>query len=287
MDSPWSSFIFSWHMPLFFFISGFFLKFNRPFKDLTIDSLKRLMIPYFIFAHVGLLAEYIKRWALHRDALVLTDELIGIYWKMDMSGLIHQYGFVLWFLPALLSARVLLTLMTKIFAGNDLLILIGCFLCFYAGLNLSLPFCIDEGLTAVCWLFFGSFYFRRIQNVKYHSFLLIPSLCVLFLIPLPALDMASKGYDFIPYNFLWAFSVIVILVNIIKFVPESKFISSWGEQTMFLFIFHPYTNNVSHIFLQKIGFDNWVLKLVISLVILQVMMIAKIKLNNFGPLKYV
>jgi fucose 4-O-acetylase-like acetyltransferase len=31
--SPMGQFIFSWHMPLFFVISGFFIKFNLPFNE--------------------------------------------------------------------------------------------------------------------------------------------------------------------------------------------------------------------------------------------------------------
>ena len=111
--SPFGTFIYSWHMPLFFMIAGFFIKFDLSLKEFIIKDFKRLMIPYFLFAIVGLLLETIKRIALHRESLDYIHEIKAVFIWMDMSSLINTYAFVLWFLPALFFARVFLVVINK------------------------------------------------------------------------------------------------------------------------------------------------------------------------------
>ena len=106
--SPFGTFIYSWHMPLFFMIAGFFIKFDLSLKEFIIKDFKRLMIPYFLFAIVGLLLETIKRIALHRESLDYIHEIKAVFIWMDMSSLINTYAFVLWFLPTLFFSRVFL-----------------------------------------------------------------------------------------------------------------------------------------------------------------------------------
>ena len=84
IDNPLNEFIFSWHMPLFFMISGFFIKPNFSLKDLIIKDWKRLIIPYFIFAFLGVFIESIKRWGLHREPLVYVHEFKAIFLWMDI-----------------------------------------------------------------------------------------------------------------------------------------------------------------------------------------------------------
>ncbi len=77
--SPLGGFIFSFHMPLFFIVAGFFIKFDLTFKEFVSKDFKRLVIPYFIFSVVGLGLEILKRYALHRNTVNLLDELQGVF----------------------------------------------------------------------------------------------------------------------------------------------------------------------------------------------------------------
>ena len=72
------------------------------------------------------------------------------------------------------------------------------------------------------------------------------------------------------------------------FELESKLVTLWGENTMLLFIIHPYTNHIGHaIFGNEILFGNWHLKLVVSLIILQCVLFVKLRFINRGIFKYV
>ena len=101
INSPLNLFIFSWHMPLFFFLSGFFIDTKKSINDFVVNNFNRLMIPYFIFSTLALIIEPIKRTLLGREDIDVLSELIGIFFFMDYPHLINTYGFVLWFLPAL------------------------------------------------------------------------------------------------------------------------------------------------------------------------------------------
>ncbi|TLS69321.1 acyltransferase family protein [Photobacterium damselae] len=47
--TPFSNIIYSWHMPLFFMISGFFINSKNNISKLVVKDWKRLMIPFFLF----------------------------------------------------------------------------------------------------------------------------------------------------------------------------------------------------------------------------------------------
>lgn len=102
--SPFSSFIFSWHMPAFFVASGFLLGMRDAQHATTSVFSKKDLFHlggyYLFFGVLGITAEFFKDVALGRPILPLGESLLGLLYFMDMPHL-HHYGFVLWFLPAL------------------------------------------------------------------------------------------------------------------------------------------------------------------------------------------
>jgi len=170
--SPFSTFIFSWHMPLFFIIAGFFIKYKISIKDFIFKDFKRLMIPYFLFALVGLVVETIKRIALHRESLDYLHEIQGIFIWMDMPSLINTYAFVLWFLPALFFARVILVIIDKL-AKNIFMQFLIVSILFSFSFLVQLPFGIDNSLNAILFVFLGSIFLGFIKTIKYCIYFLL------------------------------------------------------------------------------------------------------------------
>jgi len=285
--SPFGAFIFSWHMPLFFILAGFFIKYELSMKEFFIKDFKRLMIPYFIFAIVGLVLEPLKRIALHRDSLDYLYEIQGIFIWMDMPSLINHYGFVLWFLPALFFGRVFLFLMNKRITSiliQSVIILI----LFSVSFFVNLPFGIDNALNAILFIFTGSLFFRFYQEDKILYILPFILAGLVFYIGIPALDMASKSYGNVVINIFWAVSIVFVIITILKGLDfKSKLLTIWGGNTMLLFIIHPYTNNIAHIVVEKLHFGDWYLKFFISLVLLQGVLLIKQRFENRGVFRYV
>ena len=284
--SPFGQFIFSWHMPLFFVVSGFFIKFNLSFSDFFIKDFKRLMVPYFIFSFVGLGAEFLKRLLLHRDELDLLVEIKGILFYMDMSSLANQYGFVLWFLPALFFARLFLLLIQKITQNvfyNFIMVVLLFFISFY----IDLPFALDNALNSVIWVYIGFVYFNYYQQNRWLYLLPVIGALVLLFFGLPELDMANKFYSNELLVILWALPVVYTFILTLKTFPILNTYNQLGKYTMLLFVFHPYTNNAAHIMVEKIHPNAWYLSFGISLLLLYMLILIKKKVGNKGFFKYV
>ena len=285
--SPLGGLIFSWHMPLFFMIAGFFIKFDLSFKDFVSKDFKRLMIPYFIFAILGLILEIVKRYLLHRDSLNISDELQGIFIWMDMTSLIHTYAFVLWFLPVLFFAKIIFYLIHKFIVSLFLqFILIS--LLFALSFMFNLPFGFDNAMNALLFIFIGNLFYTCYQDNKllYMLPFVLVGLYVFF--GVPALDMATKNYSNVFINILFASSIIYTFIMLFKKINiDSNLLKIWGGNTMLLFIVHPYTNNIASIVVEKLHFGDWYLKFFISVVLLQIILFMKLKFENRGLFKYV
>lgn len=285
--SPLGSFIYTWHMPLFFILAGFFIKFDLSLKEFIVKDFKRLMIPYFIFAFVGLAMEALKRIALHRESLDYIYELKAVFIWMDMSSLINSYAFVLWFLPALFFARVFLVLLNK-YIKNIMFQFIIIFILFSSSFLGDLPFGIDNSLNAVLFVFIGNLFFRFYQESKILYVLPFIVLALYFTFGIPSLDMATKNYENIFINIFFALGIVYMMILFFKKVNYSnRFLTLWGGNTMLLFIIHPYTNNIAHIVVEKLHFGEWYLKFFISLALLQMVLFIKQRFENKGIFKYV
>ena len=290
--SPWGQFIFSWHMPLFFLVAGFFIKFDLDIKSFLIKDFKRLLAPYFIFTLFALVVTIAKVYVLHRPSLDYGQELLAIFFWMNESSLMHTYGFVLWFLPALFLARFFLYLIKKYikFVLIQVLIVVALFIIsFY----ITLPFALDKAFNAVIWVFLGNTLMRLYRGdreiIYFLSFVFVIGIFVFY--GVPSLNMAAKYYVEPVINLLWAASFVTLLVFVLKSFNYNKeltrFINSWGGNTMILFIIEPYTNNIASIFVEKIHFGNWSLKFLISLIILQCLLLVKQRYERLWIFKYV
>lgn len=287
ITSPFSVFIFSWHMPLFFAMSGFFVKFDVSLKEFIVRDFKRLMVPYFLFAMIALGAETFKRIALQRESLDYFKELQGIFIWMDMSSLLHTYAFVLWFLPALFFARVILVFIDHYIRNIGMQFLITSIL-FASSFYINLPFGFDNAMNALFFVFVGSVFFRFYQESKILYSLPFLLIGLYFAFGVPLLDIASKNYENVFINICWALAIIGSFILMLKYFNyQNKILTLWGGNTMLLFIVHPYTNNIAHLIVEKVYFGDWYLKLFISLILLHIVLLIKLRFENRGIFYYV
>ncbi len=285
ISNPGTKFIYSFHMPLFFIISGFFIKFDISFKKFITSDIKRLIVPYFIFSIFGVCVETIKRFALHRPILDYVHEIKAVFIYMDFQHLINSYANILWFLPALFFARLLLYLIHKNI--KNILLQIGLIIfLFIAGLYLELPFALDEAMNALLFVFVGNMYFKYFKS--YNILILCLALIVVLLAyygGIPKLNMATKDYESVFINILWAIGIVGIMIDLLKrYSINNNYISLWGRETMFVYIFHAYTNNIAHILVP----EYWYVKFFITLSLLIILLIIKIKVfKNRFIFKYI
>lgn len=151
---PFRAFIYSFHMPLFFFIAGYFLK-KRPLQTELCLSAKRLLIPYLFTAFwFCIAATYVDPSRL-QDVIVVC--LLGFRAQYVPDWINGHIG-ILWFFWALFWARLIVSVLTQRIKSNAwlgiiffVLALLGMFL----NRRIFVPFCIPQGMCAAGFLFVG------------------------------------------------------------------------------------------------------------------------------------
>lgn len=291
-NSPIFEFISSWVMPVFLMIAGFFFDSKVPLKKRVQGDFKRLMIPYFIFCGFALVIEAFKRLALNRPPLIISHELLGVFWRMSGDSLSQHYGIVLWFLPALFFARLIVTILQNLTNGDLALMFFISSALFVVGIKIPLALALDQALISSLWIIFGQVLFKKTDKMSSPVWLYVfPCMFLIFLtFSIPHLHMPNKEYVNPLVNILWSVGMFFMLTLMFKskYFPES--LNSWltffGRHSMAVFILHPYTNNVAHLAVKLIDENAWVLKLILSLLLLYPVLLLKDRFPNRFLFRY-
>lgn len=109
------SWIFSFHMPLFFIISGMLISCKREeekdLKEIVKRKFRSIMIPYFWFSLIYIMIVLYS--LLITKVVPLKTLFIQLWYVLGMYGMN-----VLWFLPALFASEVLFLFITQRFKGK-------------------------------------------------------------------------------------------------------------------------------------------------------------------------
>ena len=260
--SPFSRLIYSFHMPLFFIASGFFLNPTNELKSEIIKSFKRLFKPFFIYLILGFIIEFLKRFYLDREQLKLED-FIGALIYMDYDRLLGTYAFVLWFLPALFIGKTIIYLILK-YSRFFLIEIALISIAFLIGYNFNFSLAIDDGLISAPYIFIGYYFYKNkdvLTNKTTAVVLLIPLLLISLVYGVPELNISTKYFESILINLLWTCALSFLLFIIFSGLKFNlKALEYLGINSLLIFLIHPYTNNIAYY-----AASNYLLQLFISL----------------------
>lgn len=166
---------YSFHMPLFFFLSGivFHHRKNERFLPMVKKNIKNILLPYLLFAVSSYLIWFYFFASYTPSLPEIREHLQGILYGNNGDNIMFYNG-VLWFLPALFATKVLFSSFTELSVKKRFLLL---FLFFFsiAGYLFSvffpedkLVFGLESALTAV--VFFGSGFIWNTQAEKLNTF---------------------------------------------------------------------------------------------------------------------
>ncbi|MBQ0008621.1 MAG: acyltransferase family protein, partial [bacterium] len=147
-------FIFSFHMPLFFLVSGYLYK-KKPNLQMFWTLFKRLMVPYIVLGFLFLIYS-------EPPLEALMSLLAAECWKMRPCVIETQaIAGVFWFLPAMFFAKLIYNFIadTK-YVHIIVLVLFTSF--WIVGKHTHLPLCISEGCTAMIFVHLG-YMFRQYE----------------------------------------------------------------------------------------------------------------------------
>lgn len=286
--------ILAFHMPLFFWISGFLYaekqEENVSIKDFLKKRFMRLIVPWIFWVFIDYMITAIQ------EIISADFEFLPFIVKLFTDII---YGTSFWFLPCMFVADILFHLSYKIMhhikssAPSEIQLLLGALL--FWGLSwienqsvsIILPFRIDVSLMATGFLFLGAGMHNVIQIIKHKGGLVKVSL-FLTLTVLSLICIVLNGRDgsnFMMYmneygNYLYAIAgagsliiCTIIFLDISQPLLPKKYLFYLRRNSLILFPIHMLILRMVQILYPQINTYNLWVQSVINLVLIHIFMI--------------
>ncbi len=293
-------FIYSFHMPLFFILSGYLYKNKEKFIK---AKAKSILIPYLSIAIISFLYWcFFERYFREQDVNPI-DAFFNIW--LAIPSINYVFNTALWFLPCLFTTETMFHLMeTKIKNKKillSILIILSIIGYIYAKFNIiRLPWGLDTAFIAIGFYSFGYWFKRKesiiIQkiNINLIKKVLIIFACLIITIILPQIagkmNIGNLVYPIYPVIYITSFAgffMIYILSNIIK---ENKILQYLGTNTIIIMGIHEPIKRIAleliirifNISLEVIR-TNLVGIMLITLIVLVICIPAIYIINNYLP----
>ena len=301
--------IYSFHMPLFFFISGYLFNsaMYKQYKtsEFIKNKLRSLIIPYFLMALICYflfilfpVISSILRGDTQPKLPILTKYLLGILYSRGSIDWLPNCS-PLWFLTCLLCAHIIFFVVNKKIRAHVkltiCLLLIG-----FAGyltsqyLPFKLPWNIDTALTAVVIMGIGYFYraYGLFKLTNKHQILFIFIFLAINLLSCyyntgfvgnRLVDMASNRYGNILLFYLGGISGTLAIIHISATILTTNFLIFLGKNTMPIIGFNYAVIRLVDTTLANFFPYVWYVSFIIQVISLSIMILV---VNNFSVLTY-
>lgn len=267
---------FTFHLPLFFIVSGYFLHTDRPLN--LKREIRQLFPPYVLTCFVvicGMVLVNIIQGGVVSNRVLLLDWInASIFGAGDLvpNPLWPQTARIgaIWFILALFWARLLVSISLK-FRFPSVVICVSFFIGMLSSQAVFLPFSIQPGMTSALFVYLGVI-LRRLSIFKsgssdcilpVHSHRLAKSITVVVCLitwlysvfSYAGFSMATNGYGSTPFDCLrnicggiaGTLLILIICAHIEKMIGTSKFIqiaAKVGSLTLLTLCLHLVEDNV-------------------------------------------
>lgn len=253
VSSGLNQYIYSFHMPLFFFISGYLFNFEKYIdigKEYVIKKINSLIIPYFFFSVISYIF-YIIMDSLYQPQIqnieVFKEGILFNLYVIICSASGYLINTPLWFLPCLFITEVSFFILRKHFKPNYALLfiiiafsLIGFLYNNYVPLRL--PWGADIAFTGIVFYSAGYIFRTNYESIffgKSYFFILI-----LFLVHItlsfvnPRVDMYYLKYNNYLLFYISAFSGILFYTYMFKTMKSLRTLRFYGKNSLTILGFH-------------------------------------------------
>lgn len=246
IESKW---IYTFHMPLFFFLSGYVFSMKCDFKTFLAKKVRSILIPYFCLGLVIVLY------------LCINDYLQGFYNSETVFNylrelVIQKRSWTLWFISCLFFLNLLFYALTKVCKNMKILavvvfVIVCCGLRYYRMGGEPLYWNIDVCMTSIAFFFVGfliKINYNRIAKVINSfpkSFVIFFALGIVNIIAGYAgkriagvgLEMHHGWYGYPPLTFLSAFAGIFCVILAAHWITIRP-INYIGKNSMLYYAWH-------------------------------------------------
>lgn len=248
-----SMFIYKWHMPLFFFVSRFFFKYNKyTFKDFLIRKIKTLYMPFIIWSLLIL--------SLHNLLVKIHIDSLPYYGLQEFKMLTYRIIFELkqyepllgtfWFLIQLLIVNILSYIFFSFLKYiKESIHLTAKFFILFLSLSFSIlsnkyDICIYYNINYITFLALAFFITGNILK-SFHLIgkrQLIYSTLILLISKWSFKEMINLSYNEIIFYYLIGICGIIIIYNLSIILTNTRFVgnifSYMGQRSISIMILH-------------------------------------------------
>lgn len=251
-------FIYSFHMPLFFIVGGFFLKHKINLKKSLDRLLKPFLIASFFFAFIApilvQLPTFFRSMESYPIKYNLAEQSLKFFKAICFATRIDIVGTGLWFLVALLMGRLLwyvlhTKLKLKITLKYIFLVFVINFI-LYTFLNLPenrFYWMWPQSILAYLFLIFGNYFYKNklIEKFSYFDVFIFTIVPIILIEWNGRVDMSSfkfNNYFVFIVDAIIAFTIIYKISFIIeKYSILTKAFLMWcGKNSLSIFLVHPF-----------------------------------------------
>ena len=224
--SVFSLWIHAFHMPIWFFISGYFCKINRSLKEYAVKKIKNILVPYFIFAVIYIFVFRVleKQWCW--EGILFPNKI-----QVPINGAI-------WFLPAFFITDLICYLSFKFLPRLSAVALLACVGIIGSFSIICLPFSCDSALVGSGFFLCGFLcrkYLRKLLELSVGKTIILGIASNIVIFINSNVNMRENIYGIVPLFWLAALSMIVFLFNIFIIImntKENKFFKYIGQNTI-------------------------------------------------------
>ena len=291
--------LYSFHMPLFFFLSGIFHSQSENYFVFFKKKVRALLVPYLFFA-ITLFMFFLlvskKIGFSVGENLSVKENFIGIFIGTEIKDLSQvSWGGQLWFLLALFLVANFMYFVKKIslksqILMNFLMILINIYLS--KKIHFYLPWCFLTVLMAFNFYWIGNYFKNDILGRKNIPNLILLVLGIINLIISQLngkVDMWRNNYGNLILFFIGTYSGILFLIFFIKrFILNNKLLEYIGKNSLVVLAYHRRgitIIKVVFILILKISIpeNNTIFDLIFSLIEILLCIPIIVILNKYFP----
>ena len=257
-------YLFSFHVPIFFFLSGLCFRYTGNIKEYLLKKVRTIAVPYiffsvvsiFIFFAAGLL---VKRVNDIMDCSPINNLLIMLYGNSKPD--VMKYNSPLWFLACFFCVNIIAYCIETVYAktnkyavriaGTAIMAVIGCFVGAYN--NIRLPWHLETAASMTVWYMLGVIAADSEQKIsafteKLRKYKLMP-LCafamiiaggILAFVNSRVVGVRTDSYGIIPVYYCSAFLGISGWCLLSRFIGSCRFLEYIGKSSMGILVLHKF-----------------------------------------------
>lgn len=254
--APFTNFINLFHMPLFFFISGYFYKdsYDKNLKDYILKKVKSLYSPFVIYSLMFLVFHNLMfRFNIYSEKISYggytqhiynSKEFIKEFINIITFGSTEQLTGTFWFFTSLFTVSIVFCILRGLltYSKNQVIFSIIIFLCFLIGYYTDLPRNISTSLIALSMYYLGYLYKKFEHRISVNYLVAIVSFIFLvFASSLGHISMVNNTYKSPIFLILCSTTGIYVSIYISQLIDrviKSSWIVYIGQNTIIIMVLH-------------------------------------------------